>query len=700
MENVQCKISEQGITVILLKVMPGNEMKVVNELRTLGGEFYLGMGRHDLVVIKEAGEFEPLTEYMKHHDVIDWGSLHVFKYTPKSDQKQSFIKDKILGICCLKFEYRMLRSEGISKELELVSQLYSILGQQPSLNVIIGGSIGFYDVVIFLETSSFDALDKAVRDICEVAEKFGIVKDIITIPCVSNSRLLNTNGDYKAIEALVSEFPERINAYVMIDCVPGPEVAISNCASEIFGVKPNGIFGEHDLMIQVENEPLGSLLHRVLSFRQKSMGGIFSSLTILGFDFKERAIVEPLKQPSVEPHFSQLMARLSSFRAKSQKIYVTDLASEFIRILELFKRVEVNLTTNGIFREICPLLFQVAEAIEKLEIEEGDVYKEYCNIHETLTELIYSLFQRYSGVEGPYLFRIPSTSVEEYGGINRLIYALEALPATCIKRIDQDWKGFCLFGYAPEPRRFEFGVISMPRTVLLHPEEWHGAFHESGHEAFNLFLKSLNAEKRRELEKNLIREDLSSYEQYKFVWEFFADSYAFIYGYDGNWELYLKVFWSFLLKRGAQSKASLDMSHLLRTFAVFYAFKLDGIDKIEPKEAVEAFISSFREILMKDGGTVDWSIVRRDLLLGYEISGKGIKTISGILKKLPKPNGFQIKELSNCLKDGVAVLDSDPIQVIYSLMLDKQNNKNSFKERMAAIMTLFDYTLRNRKPVT
>ena len=442
MENVQCKIGEQGISVMLLKVVPGNEMKVINGLRTLGGEFYLGMGRHDVVVIKEGDGFEPLTEYMKHHDVTDWGSLHVFKYDLKNAKTKTFVKDRILGICCLKFEYHMLCSEGISKELELVSHLYSILDQKQSGNAIIGGSIGFYDVVIFLETSTLDALNEAIQDICEAAEKFSIVKDIVTIPCVNVGSLLDTNGDYITSNALVSKFPEQVSAHILIDCVPGPEVIISNMASEIFDIKPQGIFGEHDLMIQVKSEPLGSLLHKVLSFRQKSAGSILSTLTIIGFDFKERAIMAPLKQPSVEPHFSTLMTKLLDFRDRSQKIYATDLASEFIRILELIKRVEVNLTTNGIFREICPLLFQVAEAIEKLEIEEEDVYKEYCNIHETLTELTYSLFQRYSGVEGPYLFRIPSTSVEEYGGINRLIYALEALPASCIKKVKQSWKGF------------------------------------------------------------------------------------------------------------------------------------------------------------------------------------------------------------------------------------------------------------------
>ena len=256
-----------------------------------------------------------------------------------------------------------------------------------------------------------------------------------------------------------------------------------------------------------------------------------------------------------------------------------------------------------------------------------------------------------------------------------------------------------MFGYAPEPRRFEFGIISMPRTVLLHPEEWHGAFHESGHESFDLLLKSLSIERRREMEKNLIREGLSSYEQYKFIWEFFADSFAFIYGYCGNWELYLKVFWNFLLKREARSEASLDMSHLLRTFAVFFAFKLGKIGETEPKKAVRDFISNFRKILRIDNReTIDWFSVERDLLLGLEISGKAIKTVVDILGEFPKPGDSLNKKLSTCLKDGVIVPNADPVQVIYNLMLTEQGDKGSFKERMAAIMTLFDYTLRNRRP--
>ena len=140
------------------------------------------------------------------------------------------------------------------------------------------------------------------------------------------------------------------------------------------------------------------------------------------------------------------------------------------------------------------------------------------------------------------------------------------------------------------------------------------------------------------------------------------------------------------------------MSHLLRTFAVFCAFKLDGIDKIEPKKAAKAFISSFREILEIDGEyTIDWSSVERDLLLGLEISGKGIKTVSDILKELPKTEYPLNKELSTHISDGVVVPNSDPVQVMFSLMVDRQSNKCSFKERMAAIMTLFDCTLRNRK---
>lgn len=694
-------ISDEGLSGVLLKVLPGKERKVVADFLHLDQNraAYLGLGKYDLLFLTEGAQFEPVKEYFKHSDVVDWDSLHVFKYASPYEELPRLENKNVLAICYIKFDYRKLSSDGVCKELKLASEIYSSLPNQESRHIIVCGGIGFYDVLIFIETDDFSILNNTLGEICKISESFDTVKDFVTIPFVKYSHFKANDLPLQNEERLTAIFPENVGVNFLIDCIPGPETEVCDIIRRTFGITPRSILGEHDFTIRIDKVPVGAFLSRVLRFRERAKDFIVSTMTIFEWDFHERPFVKPSERPVVEPHFSNLVSNLENLVQNAQTVFVGDLASELLRIVALIKRTQMNLTTNCLYRDICRLLFRISDSISRLHFERSNIYDRYLNINETLTQLSFSLSQRYSGVEGPYLFRLRSTDFEEYGGINRLILASEALPSALLENFGFKWKGFCLFGYGPEPRRFEFGILNMPRRLLMHPEEWHGIYHESGHEVFDLLFKGLPEKERTELEKAMIRKDLDFTQQFMYLWEVFSDSFGFIYGFLGNWDLYVRALWGYFLQRQSKEKEIFDMDHLQRTCAVFFVFgpKQYDMTSVDPEVVVDDFLSSFREILdMDDHLKIDWDLIAKKLVSGLRLSERGIRTVARIIKD--RLSQMSISKGSNDLIEllarGMVPINADPVQVNSQLLAIRQDRECTFKERMTCVMALLDWSIR------
>jgi len=133
-------------------------------------------------------------------------------------------------------------------------------------------------------------------------------------------------------------------------------------------------------------------------------------------------------------------------------------------------------------------------------------------------------------------------------GIQRVLWAVEYLCHSLLKRRGFSWRGFVVFGLAREYLRTHSGIINLPYRAMFHPSEWWGVFHEIGHEYVYLIR-----ERHQEEWENLIRGAFSiptshawgRNEEMRYAmeltWEVMADIFDFRYGFHGNWELYCDV---------------------------------------------------------------------------------------------------------------------------------------------------------------
>ncbi len=95
--------------------------------------------------------------------------------------------------------------------------------------------------------------------------------------------------------------------------------------------------------------------------------------------------------------------------------------------------------------------------------------------------LTYSIIQRISGVYLGDLLASSLINFENYGSINRLIYALEAYPKYFSLISNRDFNGFCCVGFDDRYCSYTENIYNIPRNIIFKIEEWWGILHEIFH---------------------------------------------------------------------------------------------------------------------------------------------------------------------------------------------------------------------------
>jgi hypothetical protein len=255
-----------------------------------------------------------------------------------------------------------------------------------------------------------------------------------------------------------------------------------------------------------------------------------------------------------------------------------------------------------------------------------------------------------------------------------------------------------LFGYVPEPRRFEFGVMNLPRFMFLFPEHWYALFHEVGHEAYSLTINSLTKKDRAKLYKRMIDPRVKDKKiQHKIFWEIFSDMFDFRFGFGGNWETYLKALWTYLLQNSKELK-NIDMDLLQRTFSLYISI---GPSRLPPEKMQDAdlrkiaskFMNDFVEALEFEVVTIDINLTASELANGAGFLIKGLNELVTLLDSCEAPRTDI--DVSHCLQNGIVPDNSDPSQVIRALAKMWLLQKCGFKERFTAIACLLDYSIKH-----
>jgi hypothetical protein len=678
------EVTGDVVSILLLQIVPGKEKDAVAQLQE-NSHVYKGLGKYDLIALTEEDGFQFSDEKKSFLNnirgnlppgTLDWMTLCAFRVILSRSEPKQIQGKNVLGVCCIKLK---LENEVRSLETEQ-NLIVRLLNAMENINVFSG--LGYHEIICLVERETVDELSSAINSIKELSMQDGssLILDINTIPSVK----------FECLEKPDS-IKGNISATIMINLKTGAPTKIGPLLEKYLGNSGELIFGFHDVIIDV-NSQTDSFLKNLIKLREElAQWGLYSSCTLIRHkdnevDIKPCSPWTPIKEEIETIDYSQMPPDL---------VYYHDLY-KVLRNDPFTRSLLLNL------HHVIGVLNQdYNEALNNLSQGQINSYKEAMDTYYSILSVINSyLRQRLSGVHVGNLLGAKGVSFEIIGGIQRLLYALEAGSSFLIASLGLKWDGFAIYGHYHSFRSwFSHEIVAMPSKYLLKPEFIWGMNHETGHIVFLKLLKtdaafesSINSlyEKAKEDIKTRLtkeKEKIPSDERiFDFVYQHFSDFYSdffdFSYGFKGNWELYKNTLWAFLRSFGPNNP-----TYVARTYLV-YMILGPGAGK-SSELATELFFKELKEFFPEYRETHE-TIRKESLNLANRFFEASVFLGDGMKKYLSKLDRNQIDEeitkTRKALLDGHFVINSDPTLIVQSLL----TLGNVPRARFSAILSLYN----------
>jgi hypothetical protein len=150
------------------------------------------------------------------------------------------------------------------------------------------------------------------------------------------------------------------------------------------------------------------------------------------------------------------------------------------------------------------------------------------------------------------------------GGIQRLLQAIEYLPARLLRNMEMTWRGFVTVGKV-EFFQHTNETLNIAHEDMTDPTRWWGLFHEIGHVVNNTRPNFLSdATLLRTLRQLGVQPDAETFAG--LASNVAADIFDLRYGFAEDWDLYAHTIWKYLseCRRRSWNKPDVE-SHALRT---------------------------------------------------------------------------------------------------------------------------------------
>lgn len=676
----------------MLQIAPGKEREAASALES-ESLVYEGLGKYDLLAIVEEDGLLFLDERKSFLNrvrgrfptgILDWMAVCGFKWSYLKKPTKPINGSTIIGVCCIKLDLQK-KTNPIKHEVNFVEKIYENLD-----NVHIYSGLGYYEILCLIERETIDDLSIALNKIKEIGISDGeqsLIMDINTIPCV---RFREIDKD--------SSIRGNVKATIAINLKTGIPLNIDDIVTSCFGNSGHQIFGFHDALISTDM-PLGGLLSNILRLRcELADSGLYSTCTLVKHEGVKTDIAPPIP-------WSRMDAKETPFKINEKTptdlIYYSDLYNiirndpftcELIRNLQFILETQIQFYTQAY-----------------TYLGEGDIRK-FSNRIRTYNSILdimnATIQQRLNGVLFGNLLGGKGVSFEAVGGIQRLIYALEAVPSHLLSALKLSWKGFCLFGHCHSYRSwFTHEVLAMPREYMLLPDKFWGMNHETGHIAFlrldeeNPYFRSVlrklykenEVSIRKYISENLkdsktepISEDeIIDFYNYHYS-DVFSDMFDFSYGFKGDWDLYKDTVRSYLFTRGA-----LTFTQITRALLVYQNLG-PGLG-VPSEKARESFFDELKLWLRKMDKSLDSNVRKKAELLADELQPAAsifATDMQEYLKKLDHTSiEKDVQSLSKSFAKGHIVIAADPTLVVKALLTPKLTPR----ARFSAILSMYDY---------
>jgi hypothetical protein len=617
------KIYNKTIKVTLAKVAPGHEKEVAREIedglihqkipRNSFRIFRL-FGNYDVLIIQEVGRGSsktlaragviPYITGSREFVCYGWERIKRKDHSEKRSFSVSYIKKPLLAACFLKFNSSSNFKLGISLERSFAKYLTT---KRQSIQVL--GTLGWSECVLLFSSDSLEDLQKGMEATLDLVMKYSKPGEELRTGFIAEKTLTLIGHDIEVsdprrrlevIELSEKLREKKLDVYLNMACKPRHMSALQSSLTKIFdddGGEVNYRLGAYDLeyKIPLRNiKTLNELIDKLDTFRNENETRLIRTHT--DFQFREHTEFPPGAEQDI---YFPIIVGVD--RKEAKKILTIEYGGdEILKTIYWFNNfIENDLLTES-FEDLVPSVLEI-----KRKALDNQSRPEY--LKELLTRAFFLQYAMYERAEGAYvgIEEVPLGTVPFSAGIQRILKALEVYPITVLKRLNQEWDGFCVVGYFPS--RFEHyqEIMMVPTEAAFKPELHWGLTHEAMHVLVNASPQMFSF-RRREFQESIRRaygpKGILFEEQ---RWDLFVETLCDILDYEISCPLivedYLKIVWDYLSKNIFERIQEKQFrSYLLRSFSVFvynrYFENGGGAKSCTPTELRKAF-QKFQGIL-------------------------------------------------------------------------------------------------------
>jgi hypothetical protein len=684
------------LSVLLLQIVPGKEREAASALES-SSFVYEGLGKYDLLAITEESgslflnERESFLNKTKGRfpaGTLDWMSVCGFKWSPNKKATKRVRGNTIIGICCIKLNLED-KTSPLKQEVGLIEKIYERLD-----DVHVYSGLGYYEILCLIERETIGDLSVAldtIKNVAMIDDKHSTIMDVNTIPCI---RFIDIDK--------ADLVKEEVEATIAINLKTGIPLNIDDILGRSLGNSGHQIFGFHDMIVSTKM-PLRDLLLNILDVRYAlANSGLYSTCTLVKHEGTKVNVVPVIPWPERKTEETNLKI---DEKTPVDLVYYND----------LYSVMKKDPYTCHLVRNLSYVLEKESEfhnqAYEYLRDGEIKKYGDHIRTFNTVLDLITAIMQqRLNGVLFGNLLGGKGVTYEAVGGIQRLIYALEAIPGHILSALGVRWKGLCLFGHCHSFRSwFTHEILAMPREYMLRPEKYWGMNHEAGHIVFlrldeenaffNALLRKLYEEnkssikkriqenskegKNEETQENEVQEDeIVDFYNYHYS-DVFSDLVDFSYGFKGDWNLYRNTIRDYLFEQGA-----LNYHHVGRALVVYRT--VGPGSSVSMEQADKDFFDDLETWLGRKNKRLESTLRGRALLFADEMQPAASIFGDYMRRALVKMDLVDIdkktKTIDESFAEGHVVIDADPTLLLKSLL----SNDITAKARFSAILSLYD----------
>lgn len=593
---------DKTIKLVFFKVVSGRESSVVKIVQDKLGDpqkinykIFKVFGGFDILLIYETTEksflFSGLIEYVLHSEVFD-----CFTWSTK-DKGGSYIESfrfdqlnqPLLGITYLKVNPVFFKNYGAVVDVAMAKALNAN-------NIMALGSFGCVDAILLACDSSIEGLSKKIAENKELGitvegEIYRLASETVSIFTINfdlcdNMLEHDSNGTNEFM--LDNDPMSEVQARLVVSYRPGCTKNINQQLSRIFKAKPVHSLERSEVVLNIRNLKWTDFLQQLLRFRRDNEGEINHTTVNL---VSKKSPFSELKDFYCDTGTSSII-QIDDYIGKIEHDdFGRNLLSTFYLINHQSQNPTIRESFDGLKRFIKKILNTYLECLKR-----DDLVR--------LTDLVrVAAIQRISGSD---IFKKENlVKLFDYkGGIQKVLSAVEVVPATMLGPFGVNWEGFVVIGSAPDYRH-DMDVVNIPSKAWLDPSLWWGVFHETGHlyalerEEFKdeVILKYasqccyLNADPL-SLDKNFFSSGTESGTIIRNLIEIIADSFDLHCGFVSDKDLYIKTVWQYLFDDHS-SKIYRDINtYAMRTIA---ALLVDDFAKNVKKEEIDLndYISKF-----------------------------------------------------------------------------------------------------------